>query len=49
MNHVKNSVYYLTPIITIELCDYQGIDFMGSFLISNGYSYILVTADYVSK
>jgi hypothetical protein len=27
----------------------MGIDFMGSFPISEGYEYILVAVDYVSK
>ncbi|RDY13983.1 gag-pol, partial [Mucuna pruriens] len=27
----------------------EGIDFMGPFLVSNGYSYILLAVDYVSR
>ena len=38
----------LNPILVVEIFDVWGIDFMGPFLISHGYQYILV-ADYVSK
>lgn len=38
---VKNQV--------IELFDVWGIDFIGPFLVSFGYAYILVDVDYVSK
>ncbi|RDY03726.1 hypothetical protein CR513_12658, partial [Mucuna pruriens] len=39
------------PILFYELFDVWGIDFMGLFLVSNGYSYILLAVDYfgVSK
>ena len=33
----------------IELFDVWGIDFMGTFVSSNGMNYILVAVDYVSK
>ena len=39
----------LNPITTIEIFDIWGIDFMGPFPVSNGYLYILVAVDYVSK
>ncbi|RDY06003.1 gag-pol, partial [Mucuna pruriens] len=32
-----------------EIFDIWGIDFMGKFLVSNGYSYILLAVDYVSR
>ncbi|RDX75196.1 Pol polyprotein, partial [Mucuna pruriens] len=32
-----------------EIFDVWGIDFMGPFPISNGYSYILLADDYVSR
>ncbi|RDY06827.1 Tf2-11, partial [Mucuna pruriens] len=37
------------PILFCEVFDVWGINFMGSFSVSNGYSYILLTADYVLK
>ncbi|RDX87269.1 Retrovirus-related Pol polyprotein from transposon 17.6, partial [Mucuna pruriens] len=37
------------PILFCEVFDVWGIDFMGPFLVSNGYSYILLAVDYVSK
>ncbi|RDY10042.1 Retrovirus-related Pol polyprotein from transposon 17.6, partial [Mucuna pruriens] len=37
------------PILFCEVFDVWGIDFMGPFPISNGYSYILLVVDYVSK
>ena len=39
----------LNPILIIDLFDVWGIDFMGPFPMSFGYSYILVVVDYVSK
>ena len=39
----------LNPILVVDLFDVWGIVFMGSFLVSFGYSYILVGDDYVSK
>jgi transposase InsO family protein len=41
-----------TPLkynLQIDLFDVWGIDFMGPFKNSNGYEYILVMVDYVSK
>ncbi|RDX70001.1 Tf2-6, partial [Mucuna pruriens] len=37
------------PILFCEVFDVWGIDFMGPFPISNGYSYILLAIDYVSR
>ncbi|RDX71689.1 Pol polyprotein, partial [Mucuna pruriens] len=37
------------PILFYEVFDVWGIDFMGPFPISNGYSYILLAVDYVSR
>ncbi|RDX76665.1 Retrovirus-related Pol polyprotein, partial [Mucuna pruriens] len=37
------------PILFYEVFDVWGIDFMGPFPVSNGYSYILLVVDYVSK
>ncbi|RDX82418.1 Retrovirus-related Pol polyprotein from transposon 17.6, partial [Mucuna pruriens] len=37
------------PILFCEVLDVWGIDFMGPFLVSNGYSYILLAVDYVSR
>jgi hypothetical protein len=39
----------LNPILIVEIFDVWGIDFMGPFLNSYGYLYILVAVDYVSK
>ena len=39
----------LNPILVVDLFDVWGIDFMGPFLSSFGYIYILVGVDYVSK
>ena len=39
----------LTPILIVEIFDVWGIDFMGPFLPSFGFEYILVAVDYVSK
>ncbi|RDY09140.1 hypothetical protein CR513_06538, partial [Mucuna pruriens] len=36
-------------ILFCEVLDVWGIDFMGPFPVSNGYSYILLVVDYVSK
>ncbi|RDX70137.1 pol, partial [Mucuna pruriens] len=36
------------PILFCEVFDVWGIDFMGPFPVSNGYSYILLAVDYVS-
>ena len=37
------------PILIVEIFDVWGIDFMGPFPPSNGFEYILVAIDYVSK
>ncbi|RDX65447.1 gag-pol, partial [Mucuna pruriens] len=37
------------PILFYEVFDVWGIDFMGPFPISNGYSYILLAVDYVLR
>nr|XP_011459895.1 PREDICTED: uncharacterized protein LOC105350153 [Fragaria vesca subsp. vesca] len=39
----------MQPIIHVEIFDSWGIDFMGLFPSSQGYLYILVCVDYVSK
>ena len=39
----------LIPILVVDLFDVWGIDFMGPFLVSFGYIYIMVGVDYVSK
>ncbi|KAK4394448.1 Retrovirus-related Pol polyprotein from transposon opus [Sesamum angolense] len=38
-----------TPILIVEIFDVWGIDFMGPFSSSCGFSYILLAVDYVSK
>ncbi|RVX19745.1 Retrovirus-related Pol polyprotein from transposon 17.6 [Vitis vinifera] len=45
----KRHMMPLNPILVVELFDIWGIDFMGPFPLSFGYSYILVGVDYVSK
>ncbi|RDX67960.1 pol, partial [Mucuna pruriens] len=37
------------PILFCEVFDVWGIDFIGLFPISNGYSYILLVVDYMSR
>ncbi|RDX79278.1 Gag-Pol polyprotein, partial [Mucuna pruriens] len=37
------------PILFCEVFDGWGINFMGPFRVSNGYSYILLAVDYVSR
>ncbi|RDY13999.1 gag-pol, partial [Mucuna pruriens] len=37
------------PILFCEIFDVSGINFMGLFLVSNGYSYILLAVNYVSR
>ena len=39
----------MTNMMEVELFDVWGIDFMGSFPLSNGRSYILLVVDYISK
>ncbi|XP_068319122.1 uncharacterized protein [Pyrus communis] len=38
-----------TPILVVEIFDVWGIDFMGPFPMSFGFTYILLAVDYVSK
>ena len=45
----KRNMMPLNPILEIEIFDCWGIDFMGPFPPSNGFAYILVCIDYVSK
>uniref|UniRef100_A0A151UF49 Uncharacterized protein n=1 Tax=Cajanus cajan TaxID=3821 RepID=A0A151UF49_CAJCA len=37
------------PMLLCEVFDVWGIDFMGPFPVSFGFSYILLAVDYVSK
>ncbi|RDX79333.1 Tf2-9, partial [Mucuna pruriens] len=37
------------PVLFCEIFDVWGIDFMGPLLISNGYLYILLAIDYISR
>ena len=39
----------LNPILVVELFEVYGIDFMGPFPTSFGYTYIIVRVNYVSK
>jgi len=48
-NNSKRDMMPLQPIMAVELFDIWGIDFMGPFPNSQGYTYILVAVDYVSK
>ncbi|XP_073131632.1 uncharacterized protein [Henckelia pumila] len=45
----KRNMMPLNPIMIIEIFDSWGIDFMGPFSLSFGFTYILVAVDYVSK
>ncbi|XP_073137227.1 uncharacterized protein [Henckelia pumila] len=45
----KRNMMPLNPIMIIEIIDSWGIDFMGPFPLSFGFTYILVAVDYVSK
>ena len=48
----KISRHHMMPlnlILVVDLFDVWGINFMGPFLSSFGYVYILVGVDYVSK
>ena len=49
LNIKKKDRMALQPVIEVEIFDLWGIDFMGPFPISNGYEYILMAVDYVSK
>ncbi|KAL6342198.1 hypothetical protein AAG906_006812 [Vitis piasezkii] len=46
---IRKNMMPLNPILIVDLFDVWGIDFMGPFPMSFGYSYILVGVDYVSK
>jgi len=48
-NLSKKNEMPLNFILEAEIFDVQGIDFMGPFLSSRGYKYILVAMDYVFK
>ena len=48
-NISKKDMMPLNPILVVEIFDVWGIDFMGPFPSSNGFEYILVAVDYVSK
>ena len=39
----------LQPILEVDVFDLWGIDFMGPFVNSFGFVYILMAVDYVSK
>jgi len=39
----------LTNNLQVELFDVWGVDYMGPFLPCQGYEYILVAVDYMSK
>ena len=45
----RRNMMPFNPILVVDLFDVWGIDFMGPFPTSFGYSYILVGVDYVSK
>ena len=45
----KRNAMPQTPILTIEIFDCWGIDFMGPFPSSNQFEYILLAVEYVSK
>ena len=45
----RRNMMPLNPILVIDLFYVWGIDFMGPFPMSFGYSYILVGVDYVCK
>ena len=48
-NIISRDAMPLTNNLQIELLDVWGIDYMGPFLKSKNYEYILVAVDYVSK
>ena len=49
VNLRKNDRMPLQPIIEVEIFDLWGIDFMGPFPNSDGFEYILVAVDYLSR
>ncbi|RDX96447.1 hypothetical protein CR513_20889, partial [Mucuna pruriens] len=44
---MKHEVEEIRSFKRTQIFDVWGIDFMGPFLVSNGYSYILLAIDYV--
>ena len=49
LNIKKNDCMPLQPILDVEIFYLRFIYFMGQFPNSNGYEYILMVADYVSR
>ena len=49
VNLRKNDRMPLQPIIEVEIFDLWGIDFMGPFPNSDGFEYIVVAVDYLSR
>ena len=49
VNLRKNDRMPLQPIIEVEIFDLWGIDFMVPFPNSDGFEYILVVVDYLSR
>ena len=49
LNIDKRNHMPLKPILEVEIFDLWGIDVMGPFPKVNGYEYILMAVDYVSK
>ena len=49
VNIKKNDRMPLQPVIEVEIFDLWGIDFMGPFPKSDGYEYILLAVDYMSR
>ena len=49
INLSKKNSMHLKQILEVEVCDLWGIDFMGPFPYSDGYEYILMQVDYVSR
>ena len=45
----KKDAMPLHPIIEVEIFDLWGVDFMGPFPNSNGFEYILMVVDYMSR
>jgi len=49
VNIKKSTSMPLQPVIEVEIFDLWGVDFMGPFPNSNGYEYILMAVDYMSR
>ena len=45
----KKDAMPLHPIIEVEIFDLWGVDFMGPFPNFNGFEYILMAVDYISR